>query len=188
MADKKSNRMTLGTPTNPVRFSYLKSHVPEEVTNDDGVTSLKYGTMVIIDKKDVATVAAFNSMVKDAVDEHFKGKTAMLKLPLRDGDEEEDKGDAVKGCWFFNCSSKQKPAVVGTEVNDLTGKLEPLGPDEIKSGDYGRVSINFFHFIGKSKGVGVGLGNIQKLKDGEPLGSQRSADDDFADIAGGFAD
>ena len=187
MADKLDTRLTVGNPTNTVRFSFLRAHVPEEVTNDDGVVSLKYSTMVIIPKKDVATIAAINTIVKGLVDEHFKGKTAMLKLPLRDGDE-EDKGDAVKGCWFFNCSSKMKPQVVGTEKNDLTGKLEPLGPDEIKSGDYGRISVNFFHFIGKSKGIGVGLGNIQKLKDGESLGNQHSADDDFADIAGGFAD
>lgn len=189
MADKKNTRLTVGNPDFPVRLSYLKAFEPEEVENDDGVKSLKYSTQVIIDKKDVATVAAINSVVKDVIDEHFKGKTAMLKTPLRDGDEEwEEKGEAVKGCWFLNCSSKQKPSVVGTEKNDLTGKLEPLGPDEIKSGDYGRVSLNFFHFVGKSKGVGVGLGNIQKLKDGDPLGNQRSADDDFGDISGGFAD
>ena len=60
---------------------------------------------------------------------------------------------------------------------------EILDPDEVYSGSWGRASINFFPYDSNgNKGVGVGLNNIQKLKDGEHLGAARaSAEDDFAD-------
>lgn len=34
-----------------------------------------------------------------------------------------------------------------------------------------------------NKGVACGLGNIQKIKDGEPLGGKTSAADDFTTLA-----
>lgn len=195
MAEKIDSRIRLGSEEFPVRFSYLTAFEPKEVERTDEetgkvTTEKMYSVQIIIDKKDTATKARFDELVQKVGTAYFNGKIpALAKLPLRDGDEEADeKGDSVKGCWFFNCSSKQKPNVVGTAKNDLTGKLEPLGPDEIKSGDYGRVTVNLYGFKGKQKGVAVGLGNIQKLKDGEPLGNARSADDDFGDLDEGFAD
>lgn len=48
------------------------------------------------------------------------------------------------------------------------------------SGCYARVSLNFYAFNSNgSKGIACGLGNIQKIKDGEPLGGRCSATDDF---------
>ena len=47
-------------------------------------------------------------------------------------------------------------------------------------GWYGRVSLNFQAFNSNgNKGIACGLGNIQKLRDGEPLGGRSSASDDF---------
>ena len=52
------------------------------------------------------------------------------------------------------------------------------------SGCYGRVSLNFYAFNSNgNKGVACGLGNIQKIKDGEPLGGKTSAADDFSTLA-----
>lgn len=46
------------------------------------------------------------------------------------------------------------------------------------------VSLNFFAFNSNgNKGVACGLGNIQKIKDGEPLGGKSSAADDFTTLA-----
>lgn len=195
MADAKLNtRITIGSNEFPVRFSYLNAHEAKEVEreDDDGKKTIEklFSTQVIIDKKDTATKAAIDKLVDAVAKDYFGGKVpALLKLPLRDGDlEADEKGDAVKGAWFFNCSSKHKPSVVGTAKDEFTGKLAALDASEIKSGDYGRISLNFFGFKGKQKGVAVGLGNIQKLKDGEALGSQRSADDDFGDLEDGFND
>ena len=47
---------------------------------------------------------------------------------------------------------------------------------------YARVTLNFFSFSGVNKGVGCGLGNVLKTRDGEPLGGGSSAASDFAGI------
>jgi hypothetical protein len=50
----------------------------------------------------------------------------------------------------------------------------------VYSGCYARVSLRFYAYNSNgSKGVAAGLGNIQKLADGEPLGGKRSAEADF---------
>ncbi|MDB1768752.1 DUF2815 family protein, partial [Eggerthella lenta] len=52
---------------------------------------------------------------------------------------------------------------------------------EVYSGVYARVSINFYAFNSNgNKGIACGLGNIQKIRDGEPLGGRTNAADDFA--------
>ena len=51
---------------------------------------------------------------------------------------------------------------------------------EVYSGCYARVSINFYAFnTNGNKGIACGLGNIQKVRDGEPLSGRTSAADDF---------
>lgn len=214
--------LTIGSFEFPVRFSYI--HFFEAVVEDEtkidkktGKPALFYSCQVIIPKKDKVTVEAVNRAVALAAKEKLAGKDkipSMWKLPLRDGDEEADeKGEHLKGHWFFNCKSKGRPGVVGTAKfteEDLAfwdaenehespdykaknrprlNKLKPLAPDDIKSGDYGRVSVDFYYFENESKGIAAGLNNVQKLKDGEALGgSRRSADEDFGDLEDGFAD
>lgn len=47
-------------------------------------------------------------------------------------------------------------------------------------GCYARVSLNFYAFNSNgNKGIACGLGNIQKIRDGEPLRGRSSAADDF---------
>ena len=64
-----------------------------------------------------------------------------------------------------------------------------MSPAEVYSGCYARVSLNFYAFntnTNGNRGIACGLGNVQKLRDGEPLGGGRtSAADDFAaDVLG----
>lgn len=187
MSEEKSNRLILGKST-LVRFSFLNVFRPVE-SEEDGEKKSFYQTSVLIPKSSKADIAAFNEHVKAVIDAEFKGKSTNLKLPLRDGDEEwEEKGAAYKDHYFFNCKSKHKPDVVGTKRDEFTGDLAALGQDEIKSGDHGRIAVTFYAFEGKQKGIAVGLGNVQKVRDGEPLGNQRAANDDFGDIEDGFSD
>lgn len=60
-----------------------------------------------------------------------------------------------------------------------------LAPSDIYSGMYGRVTIRFFGYSNSgNKGIGCGLGNVLKTRDGEPLSGQASAASDFAGIGG----
>ena len=57
-----------------------------------------------------------------------------------------------------------------------------LDTSELYSGIYGRASINFYAFnTNGNRGIACGLNNLQKLRDGEPLGGKSRAEDDFAD-------
>ena len=50
-----------------------------------------------------------------------------------------------------------------------------------RQGVYGRASINLYAFNNNgNKGIACGLNNLQKIRDGEPLGGKSRAEDDFA--------
>jgi Protein of unknown function (DUF2815). len=83
----------------------------------------------------------------------------------------------------MNVSSKIKPTILGTQ-RDADGKLKAItDAEEIYSGMYGRVSLNFFAYnTNGNKGISCGLNNVQKTKDGAKLGGGKTnAQDDFAD-------
>ena len=99
---------------------------------------------------------------------------ANLKTPLRDGDTDRPDDEAYKDSYFFNANSKQKPQVVDNKVEPI------IDQSEVYSGCYGNISISFYAYsINGNKGIAAGLGNIQKLKDGESLGGRTTAAEDF---------
>ncbi|UUZ85635.1 DUF2815 family protein [Paenibacillus sp. P26] len=171
--------------TGKVRLSYAKIWEPEE----DKQGNPWYGTSVLIPKEDKDTVRKIKAAV-DAAKEQGKslwgGKIpGSLKTPLRDGDEERPDDDAYRGHYFLNCKSKNKPGIakpVGKTPDGKTKFQEITDTTEVYSGCYVKISLNFYPFSGESRGVAVGLNNIVKIQDGEPLGSSRVAvDDEFAD-------
>ena len=134
----------------------------------------------MIDKNDKETIEAINKAIDAAIEEgmpKFGGKKpnkAAIKLPLRDGDTERD-DEAYKGHYFINANSRTAPQIVDKNVKPI------LDRDEVYSGCYARVSLNFYAFNSNgNKGVACGLGNIQKIKDGEALGGRSTASDDFS--------
>ena len=57
-----------------------------------------------------------------------------------------------------------------------------IDTSEVYSGVYGRASINFYAFnTNGNRGIACGLNNLQKIRDGEPLGGKARPEDDFAD-------
>jgi hypothetical protein len=166
--------------TGKVRFSYVNIFKSRAFREGQDA---KYSLCVLIPKEDKATLkkikAAIDEAVSEGISSKWKGKKpANLKLPLRDGDEERaDEAAEYEGMYFLNATSTQKPGIVDKDLNEI------LDPDEVYSGCWGRVSLNFYPFdVSGNRGVGVGLNNVQKLKDGERLGSARaSAESDFGD-------
>lgn len=160
------------------RLSYF--HGWEPVSINGGAE--KYSVSVLIPKDDKATIDAINTAVDAAIDEgisKFGGKKpnkAAIKLPLRDGDMERE-DEAYKGHYFINANSNTAPQIVDRAVKPI------LDRREVYSGCYARVSLNFYAFNSNgNKGVACGLGNIQKVRDGEPLGGRTNAVDDFATL------
>lgn len=162
--------------TGIVRLSYANVWEPASINGG----APKYSVSLIIPKGDEKTLAAINAAIDNAIKEgapKFGGKIpsrAALKLPLRDGDTERD-DDAYRGSYFVNANSTTAPQIVDRTVQPILDRAE------VYSGCYARVSINFYAFnTNGNRGVACGLGNIQKVKDGDPLGGKSSAASDFA--------
>ena len=99
-----------------------------------------------------------------------------IKNPLRDGDTERPDDPAYKNAYFVNANSSTAPGVVDADCNPI------LTRSEVYSGVYGRASISFYAFNSNgNRGIACGLNNLQKIRDGEPLGGRASAESDFAD-------
>lgn len=167
--------------TGKVRLSYAKLLKPEAM-EEGGVP--KYSTALIIRKDDTLTLDRINAAVAH-LEEEFKAKNkgklpAKWKTPLRDGDLEKEDDPNYAGCMFLNCSSKQKPAVVSLERGE-DGKFKPItSEEEVYSGMYARVSLNFFTFdTNGNRGIAAGLNNVQKIADGEKLAGSSRPEDDF---------
>jgi hypothetical protein len=163
--------------TGRVRFSYL--HIWEPSAVEEGQEK-KYSASLIIPKSDKVTINKIKAAINAAKEEgkaKFGGKVpASLKLPLRDGDVERPDDEAYKDSYFINANAKQKPGIVDKDVNPIMDK------DEVYSGCFGRASITFYAFnTSGNKGIAASLNNIQKLKDGDPLGGRSKAEDDFAE-------
>ena len=147
----------------------------------------QYSISLIIPKDDTQTVTKVKAAIKAAYEEgagKLKGNgksvppLAAIKNPLRDGDVERD-DEAYAGCMFVNANSLNPPQVVDEAVAPILDRAE------VYSGCYARVSLSFYAFnTNGNKGIACGLGNIQKIRDGEPLGGGHvSAADDFGATA-----
>ena len=173
MANVNKTKVITGKNT---RLSYFHGWEPTSINGGPE----RYSVSVLIPKDDKETIKAINDAVDAAIEEgiaKFGGKKpnkAAMKLPLRDGDTERE-DEAYAGHWFINANSKTAPQIVDKAVKPI------LDRDEVYSGCYARVSLNFYAFNSNgNKGIACGLGNIQKIRDGESLGGRSSAADDFS--------
>lgn len=158
----------------PCRFSYLHCWQPDSVNGGDP----KYSVSAIIPKSDTKTINAIKAAIeqakKDSVSKWGGKVPANLKLPLRDGDIDRPDDEAYKDSYFFNANSRQAPQVVDAKVQPI------LDQSEVYSGCYGKISVTFYGYNSNgNRGIAAGLGNIQKLRDGESLGGRSNAADDF---------
>ena len=173
MANVNKTKVITGKNT---RLSYFHGWEPTSINGGPE----RYSVSVLIPKDDKETIKAINDAVDAAIEEgiaKFGGKKpnkAAIKLPLRDGDTERE-DEAYAGHWFINANSKTAQQIVDKAVKPI------LDRDEVYSGCYARVSLNFYAFNSNgNKGIACGLGNIQKIRDGESLGGRSSAADDFS--------
>ena len=182
--ERKVTKVTTGT----VRFSYL--HVFEPWAAQEGQEK-RYSVCLLIPKSDKKTLSkikeAIEAAKKEGAANKFKGKTAGLKLPLRDGDEERaDDYPEYTGMYFMNANSNRKLILLDQDNNEI------LDQTEMYSGCWGQASINFFPFNSNgNKGIAVGLNALKKKRDDEPLGGTITVDSaisDFEDSDDGFDD
>lgn len=161
-----------------VRFSY--AHVFQKDNND------KYSVSILI-RKDNPQVAEIKKAIEEAAREGAGKLGGNFKLnilkTLHDGDLEKAGDPAYEGCYYLNAKSGQRPGVVKVNYTGVGGKTTDItDEEEFYSGCYGMASVTFFAFNSASnKGIGCGLNNVLKTKDGEKLGGGATAESDFGD-------
>ena len=144
----------------------------------------KFSVSLIVPKSDTVTVEKIKAAIQAAYEEgqaKLKGNgrsvppLTAIKTPLRDGDTERPDDPAYANAYFINANSATAPGIVDADLNPI------LSRSEVYSGVYGRASISFYAFNSNgNKGIACGLNNLQKIRDGEPLGGKASAASDFA--------
>lgn len=180
----KTNHNPMKVITGPnTRWSY--ANVWEAKSINGGTP--KFSVSLIIPKSDIKTINTIKAAVEAAYKEgeaKLRGNSrtvpalSAIKTPLRDGDTERPDDEAYKNAYFVNANATTAPGIVDADLNPI------LSRSEIYSGVYGRASITFYAFNSSgNRGIACGLNNLQKIRDGEPLGSKASAESDFAEFA-----
>ena len=176
--------------TGEVRCSYVSVHTPRQI---NGQGKPKYTMTVLIPKSDTATFTDIQNAMQAAIDKGIGDpriwggkKPNNIVTTLYDGDGVKPEtgdpwGSECKGHWVLRTSANEdhRPQVVGLD----NVKVE-LDPRDVYSGMYARVTVRFYpyKFAGKC-GVGCGLGNVLKTRDGDPLSGGSTAENDFAGLA-----
>lgn len=173
----------------PCRISFANIFEPKSINGSEA----KYSVSCLIPKDDKKTLLAIHKAIEAAKEDgkirKWGGKLPPnLKLPLRDGDIDRPDDENYQNHFFLNATSKDAPQVVDRYVQPI------LDPMMVYSGCFCNVSVNLYPFNANgNRGVAVGLGNIQFVKDGDRLSGRASADADFdaleddEDVLGGDA-
>lgn len=168
---------------NDVRFSYCNLFQPKAPFNNPQGEP-KYSVTVLVPKTNTAAKAVIDNAIAQAVDAGVSSKWNGVRPPqpaicVHDGDGPRPSdgsafGEECKGCWVFTASTKQPPFVVDEYVQNI------IDPTKVYSGMWGNVNVTFFAYnnAGK-KGIGCGLNGVQKIRDGETLGGQITAQEAF---------
>lgn len=139
----------------------------------------KYSMSCLFPETDAATRAKVDMAIAAATElgkrKKWGGKIpANMKSPLHLGSIDRPDDPAYAGMIYFNANSKDAPQIVDRRKQTIA---DPLA---VYSGAYYNVSLSVYPFsTSGNKGVAVGLGNIQFVKDGDRLGGRSTAASDF---------
>lgn len=161
------------TPT--FRAAFMNLFEPRK--NDDNPSAKpKYGVTMLFD--DGEDLAELKNLAVQLMTEKFGTDKAKwpkgFNKPWRDqGEKDKNNPDAtgktydgfVNGRLFMNASSERQPEVTDEAVQPI------VSAKAVYSGCYMRAHVTLFWYDQKgNKGIGVSLGALQKVDDGEPLG------------------
>ena len=173
------------------RASYVFLFTPQENKQDDGKVKKEYTVTAIFPKG--ADLKPLQAAAMKALSDKYGADQSKwptnLRSPFRkckdrwknEGGKQTippgyEDGDAV--FITLKASEKYRPGVVDAAVQDI------IEPRILYSGCYCRASVRPYVYDNKgNKGVSFGLNNVQKLRDGEPLGGVSRPTDDFEPVA-----
>lgn len=139
-----------------------------------------------------ADLSELKKAAMEAMEEKWpdaKKRPGNMRNPFRKHEEkfkvDEKTGQTVipqgmeEGGIFINLKSYKKPGLVDVNAQDIIVESDFYG------GCYARATVQAAAYFNKGNaGVSFWLQNIQKMADGDPLGSRTRPQDDFAPIEG----
>lgn len=142
----------------------------------------EYSATLLIDKSDTETLNEIKQILKDLIQEEWKGETPEdLHKPIKDASKgKRTKDDPVYENKYIIRAKNQnnKPDC----VDGMNGMKAVIDESTIYSGCYGWVDVAFATYDKNSKqGITVILNNVMKTADGDRVGGGRSAKNAFAD-------
>lgn len=104
-----------------------------------------------------------------------------IRSPFRDqGERKNDKGMPAgyeDGAIFLNLKSAQRPGLINGRKEDI------IDESEFYAGCWARATVSVYAYDqAGNRGVAFGLGNLQKVKEGDPLSGRAKAQDEFAAV------
>jgi hypothetical protein len=149
-----------GTP----RFSVVGLFYPKDFSDSD-----KEKWKAILAKLDEVSKEGFKKGWKEL-------DRGVYKVPFHKGDEKDYQGYGDPNMIFFTmANAKRRPQIVDVKNNPITSE----NAEEFYAGCWARASVNPYWFNNIGKGLAIGLGNLQKIKDDESFEGFTSAEDDF---------
>lgn len=139
-----------------------------------------------------ADLSALKKAAKEAAEKKWgadQKKWPQMRSPFRDQGEraKEDEATGKKilpqgyedGAIYLNLKSKQKPGVVDQKLQDI------ISESDFYAGCWARATVNAYAYDNKgNRGIAFGLEHVQKVKEGDPLGSRVKVQDAFTPIEG----
>lgn len=187
---------SLMTPVARLCFPSLdKARVPKGANAD---AKAKFSACLLFDPsqftpKDKARYKAMRQAALDALREKFgskafddKGKPkAGFDWPFNDAALKADKYKGFEeGMVYVNAKTEIQPGIADArDGKDSSGKWpEAEDASDAYPGCFVRGKVQFFAYDNMRKGVGIGLGNVIIMKDGERMDGGVEAGNDFDDI------
>lgn len=134
----------------------------------------RYGVAMIFDK-DVDFTVLRKVIAAKKKEQWPQGPKGQYSEPILDGDESQASREELVGKMYINAKAgKYRPGLVGPDKTEIQDEAE------FYPGCWARAVINVYPWTFKGKcGISVGVRNIQKLRDDEPLVSFAKAADEF---------
>lgn len=180
--------MSVMTPNFRVSYPNVLKAKKNELNGQD-----EYSLVALFPKR--TDLSALKKAALEAAIEKFgedQKKWPTMRTPFRDQSEKAKMDEATgkkvlpqgheDGAFFINLKSKQKPGVVNERVEDIINEAD------FYAGCWARATVNAYGYDNKgNRGVAFGLQHVQKVKDGDPLGSRVKVQDAFTPIEGAGA-
>lgn len=183
MATRERVKLDMVLPMARANYAYVFKPRASDEPGKEGSFSI---TLAIPKDDDNNPEEAINDMILEAARSKWGAEAdkwlerGKIASPLHDGDDNDD--ESMHGHWLITARRKESfgpPGIVDARVMPIVNQTD------FYSGCICYASVSFFPYENKGKkGIGCGLNNLQKVRDGDRIGGKTDPKQDFKPLAG----